>query len=154
MQSEQPLWHDMPVRPIEEEFLHMVILAGSRWARRVFVIEHELGGPVAARFQEAHPLPIIGRLFWFWFLPTHNGNQALCQHPGLEVRCRTALGYGEIGGVTQRVHMGLAFDLQGAVVCRQPGLFIAQARILDDLRPSMWWHQNEQVVVYLLPFQR
>src|SRR5579885_775607 len=108
--SDQPLWYDVPVCSIEEVFLHVVILAGPGGMRWMFVVEHQLRGPVPDCRQETHHLSIIGCLAMFWLFPTHLGNQTPGQHPGLEVGSRTTLGHGQVGGITQGIDVALAFD--------------------------------------------
>src|SRR5712692_11002847 len=90
--SDQSLRHKMPVRPVEELLLHMVIPARPWWAWRVFIVEHELGCFVLPRLQEAHHLAIIGcfpiaRLFTPYFR-----DQTMGHHLCLKVGRRAALG--------------------------------------------------------------
>ena len=47
--SDQSLRHKVPVRPIEELFLHMIVQARMRWMWRVLVVEDELGRFVLSR---------------------------------------------------------------------------------------------------------
>src|SRR6266567_7700539 len=90
--SHQPLRHKMPVSPVEELLLHMIVQAGAWRMWRVFIVEHELGRFVLPRLQEAHHLTIIGcfpiaRLFTPYFR-----NQTMGHHLCLNVRRRAALG--------------------------------------------------------------
>src|SRR6266567_5165931 len=72
--SDQPLWHDVPIRPVEELLLHVVIEAWPWRTRRVLVVEDQLGRLVVPRLQEAHHLAIVGGLALLRFL-TPNGGQ-------------------------------------------------------------------------------
>jgi hypothetical protein len=47
--SNQSLRYEMPVCPIEELFLHMIVQAGMRWMWRVLIVEDELGRFVLSR---------------------------------------------------------------------------------------------------------
>jgi hypothetical protein len=42
---DQPLGHDVPVRPVEELLLHVVVPAGMWWMWWVLIVEDELGRP-------------------------------------------------------------------------------------------------------------
>src|SRR5947208_16853076 len=57
--SHQPLRHNMPVGPVEELLLHMVVQAGPWRMWRVFLGEDELGRFVLPRAQAAHRLAIL-----------------------------------------------------------------------------------------------
>ena len=70
--SDQSLWHNMPVGPVEELLLHMVIQTGPWRLWWMLIVEDELGGSVLSCLQEAHYLAIIGglpilRLFTAYF---------------------------------------------------------------------------------------
>src|SRR6266568_5105965 len=84
--SDQSLRHNMPVRPVEELLLHMVIEAGPWWARWMFIVEDELRRLVLSRLQEAHHLAIIGCLPIPGFLTMYLCNETVGDHFRLEVR--------------------------------------------------------------------
>src|SRR6266699_2176543 len=90
--SDQPLWHDVPVRPVEELLLHMVVPAGPWRARRVLVVEDQLRRLVVPRLQEAHHLAIVGGFILLRLLAVNGGEYTGSDDLGLEVRGRAALG--------------------------------------------------------------
>ncbi len=47
--SDQSLWHQVPVGPIEELLLHVIVQAGPWWAWWVLIVEDELGRFVLPR---------------------------------------------------------------------------------------------------------
>ncbi len=77
----------MPVRPVEELLLHMIVQAGSRGMGRMLIVEDQLGCPVLARLQEAHDLPIVSCLPVARLLATDFRDKPVGYHFRLKVCC-------------------------------------------------------------------
>src|SRR6266581_7834398 len=83
--SNQPLRHNMPVGAVEKLLLHVVVQAGPWRARRVLVVEDQLGRLVVPRLQEAHDLPIVSGFITLGLLTPNGGEDASRDYLGLEV---------------------------------------------------------------------
>src|SRR5690349_19534366 len=95
--SHQPLRHQVPVSPIEQLFLHMIGKAGPWWARRMLVVEDQLGRFILSRFQETHHLSVVQLLLTFACFAPYLRDQAMSNHSGLKVGGRSTLRNGQIG---------------------------------------------------------
>src|SRR5579883_2709530 len=131
--SDQSLRYQIPVCPVEELFLHMVILAGPRWTRWMFIVEDQLRRLAVACFQETHHLPVVAGMLPVRLFAAYLRHQAMCHDFCLKVGSRATLVDRQIGGIAQRVNSLETFDLQSLAVGGQPALLVAQTRILDHL---------------------
>src|SRR5215471_15723848 len=110
----------MPVGPVKELLLHMVIQIRLWWAWRMFIVEDELGCFVVSRLQEAHHLSIVGSLSIVWLFTMDLRYQTIGHHFCLKVGCRAALGDRQVRCIPQCIDVRYAFHFQGSTIRRQP----------------------------------
>src|SRR6266849_6317694 len=152
--SYQPLWYDVPVSPVEQLFLHVIVQAWTRRAGWVLIVEDQLRRLVIPGLQEAHHLTIVDCFSFVRLLTAQCGDQASGYHLRLKVSCRAALGDRQISGIADRIDVSLPLDFQGVAIRGYPSLRIAKSRLFNDFCATMRWYQYQEIILNLLTLQR